>query len=74
MKTTRVVIVEEGPKTAGWGAEIAASLGSKMSDTLSAPVMRIASPDIPVPFSPRMETTYRPNREDINRAVLKLVD
>jgi len=74
MKTTRVVIVEEGPKTNGWSAEIAASLGSKMSDSLSAPVVRVASPDIPVPFSPRMESYYRPNREDIKRAVLKLVD
>ena len=74
MKTTRVVIVEEGPKTGGWSAEIAASLGSKMSDYLSAPVVRVASPDIPVPFSPRMESYYRPNRENIKQAVLKLID
>jgi pyruvate dehydrogenase E1 component beta subunit len=74
MKTTRVVIVEEGPKTGGWSAEIAASLGSKMSDYLSAPVVRVASPDIPVPFSPRMESFYRPNRENIKQAVLKLID
>ena len=74
MKTTRVVIVEEGPKMNGWSAEIAASLGSKLSDYLSAPVVRVASPDIPVPFSPQMESYYRPNREDIKRAVLKLVD
>ncbi len=74
MKTTRVVIVEEGPKTGGWSAEIAASLGSKMSDYLSAPVVRVASPDIPVPFSPRMESYYRPNRENIKQALLKLVD
>ncbi len=74
MKTTRVVIVEEGPKTGGWSAEIAASLGSKMSDYLSAPVVRVASPDIPVPFSPQMESYYRPNRENIKQAVLKLID
>jgi len=74
IKTTRVVIVEEGPKTGGWSAEIAASLGSKMSDYLSAPVVRVASPDIPVPFSPRMESFYRPNRENIKQAVLKLLD
>jgi pyruvate/2-oxoglutarate/acetoin dehydrogenase E1 component len=74
MKTTRVVIVEEGPKTGGWSAEIAASLGSKMSDYLTAPVARVASPDIPVPFSPLMESYYRPNREDIRRAILKLIE
>jgi len=74
MKTTRAVVVEEGPKTGGWSAEIAASLGSTMSDTLSAPVVRVASPDIPVPFSPLMEAYYRPNREDIKRAVRKLIE
>jgi pyruvate/2-oxoglutarate/acetoin dehydrogenase E1 component len=74
MKTTRVVIVEEGPKTGGWSAEIAASLGSKMSDYLTAPVARVASPDIPVPFSPLMESYYRPNREDIRRTILKLIE
>lgn len=74
MKTTRAVIVEEGPKTGGWGAEIAASLGSRMGDYLTAPVARVASPDIPVPFSPTLEEQYRPNRADIRRAVLKLID
>jgi len=73
-KTTRAVIVEEGPQTGGWSAEIAASLGSKMSDYLTAPVARVASPDIPVPFSPIMESYYRPDREDIKRAVLGLID
>lgn len=73
-KTTRALVVEEGPKTGGWGGEIASTLGTKMSDYLSAPVARMASPDIPVPFSPRMESHYRPNREDIKRAVLQLIE
>ena len=73
-KTTRAVIVEEGPKTGGWGAEIAATLGSRMSDYLTAPVARVASPDIPVPFSPKLEEQYRPGRADIRRAVLELID
>lgn len=73
-KTTRAIVVEEGPKTGGWSAEVAASLGSKMSDYLTAPVVRVASPDIPAPFSPQMESYYRPNREDIKRAALKLID
>jgi pyruvate/2-oxoglutarate/acetoin dehydrogenase E1 component len=74
LKTTRVVVVEEGPKTGGWGAETAATLGSKMSDCLTAPVVRVASPDIPVPFSQAMESCYRPSRQDIKSAVLKLID
>ena len=73
-KTSRVLIVEEGPKTGGWGAEIAASLGTRLVDYLIAPVQRVASPDIPVPFSPVMEGRYRPGREQIHRAVMELID
>ena len=74
MKTTRVMVVEEGPRTGGWSAEIAATLGTRMSDYLTSPVVRVASPDIPVPFSPVMESYYRPNREDIKRAALGLIE
>ncbi len=73
-KTTRVVIVEEGPLTGGWGAEVAASLSRRLSDYLTAPVERVASPDIPVPFSPVMEDYYRPNKENIIRAVRSLLE
>ena len=73
MKTTRAVIVEEGPKRGGWSAEIAASLAESMSDYLTAPVVRVASPDIPVPFSPPMENFYRPDANRIVEAVRTLV-
>src|SRR5439155_22316632 len=66
MKTTRVVIVEEGPRRGGWSAEIGATLAESLSDYLTAPVTRVASPDIPVPFSPAMEGYYRP---DVGRIV-----
>jgi pyruvate dehydrogenase E1 component beta subunit len=74
MKTTRAVIVEEGPRRGGWGAEIAATLAESMSDYLTAPVLREASPDIPVPFSPPMENFYRPSVERIAAAVRRAVD
>jgi pyruvate/2-oxoglutarate/acetoin dehydrogenase E1 component len=73
MKTTRAVIVEEGPKRGGWSAEIAATLAEEMSDYLTAPVTRVASPDIPVPFSPPMENFYRPDANRIVEAVRKLL-
>ncbi len=73
-KTTRAIVIEEGPITGGWGAEIAASLGTRAVDYLTSPVERIASPDIPVPFSPILEDHYRPGREDIKRVVTKLVE
>jgi pyruvate/2-oxoglutarate/acetoin dehydrogenase E1 component len=73
MKTTRAVIVEEGPRQGGWSAEIAATLAETLSDYLTAPVARVASPDIPVPFSPPMENFYRPDAERIAAAVRKIV-
>lgn len=45
-----------------------------MTDYLMAPVTRIASPDIPVPFSPVMEGYYRLDREDIKRTVLTMLE
>jgi pyruvate dehydrogenase E1 component beta subunit len=60
-KTGRVVIVEEGPKTGGVSAEIAAGIQERFSAYLKAPVVRIASPDVPVPFSPILENAYRPS-------------
>ena len=43
------------------GAEIAATLAEEMSDYLTAPVTRVASPDTPAPFSPPMENFYVPD-------------
>jgi pyruvate/2-oxoglutarate/acetoin dehydrogenase E1 component len=73
VKTTRALIVEEGPRQGGWSAEIAATLADTMSDFLTAPVRRVASPTIPVPFSPRMENFYRPDADRIVSAVRSLV-
>src|SRR5580704_7829814 len=60
-KTGRVVIVEEGPKTGGVSAEIAAGIMERFGESLMAPVTRVASPDVPVPFSPVLENAYRPD-------------
>ena len=56
-KTGRALIVEEGPKTGGVGAEIAAGLAERINGLRAA---RVASPDVPVPFSPPLENAYRP--------------
>ncbi len=69
MKTGRVVIIEEGPRTGGVAAEIAAEISHRFSTHLKAPVVRVASPDIPVPFTPLLENAYRPNPARIVQAV-----
>jgi pyruvate/2-oxoglutarate/acetoin dehydrogenase E1 component len=72
-KTGRVVIVEEGPKTGGVSAEIAAGIMERFGEHLLAPVVRVASPDVPVPFSPPLENAYRPDAARIVQAVRRLL-
>ncbi|BAC90787.1 pyruvate dehydrogenase complex E1 component subunit beta [Gloeobacter violaceus] len=68
-KTHRVVIVEEDMKSGGVGAEIVASIDEHYFDYLDAPVLRLASKDVPVPYNGRMEATVIPQPQDIVRAV-----
>jgi pyruvate dehydrogenase E1 component beta subunit len=68
-KTGRLVTVEEGCLTGGVGAEITAIVASEAWDTLKAPVVRVASKDQPVPFSPGLEAACAPNAQSIAAAV-----
>jgi pyruvate dehydrogenase E1 component beta subunit len=72
-KIGRVVIVEEGPKTGGVSAEIAAGLMEHCGESLLAPVVRVASADVPVPFTPVLENAYRPDASRIVEAVRELM-
>ncbi len=73
-KTGRVVIVEEGPKTGGVGAELAAGIMERFGGSLMAPVVRVASPDVPVPFAPVLEDAYRPDVPRIIEAVRRVLE
>lgn len=64
-KTGRVLIVEEGPRTGGFAAEIAAQLFEASYDVLDAPIRRLASPDCPVPAARSLESTCIPSAETI---------
>ena len=70
-KTGRALIVEEGPKSGGVGAEIAAGLSERVPGLR---VARLASPDVPVPFSPTLENAYRPDIERIAIAARRLLN
>ena len=72
-KTGRVVVVEEGPRTGGVGAEIAAGIMERCGGDLVAPVARVASADVPVPFAPVLEVAYRPDVGRILAAVRAIV-
>jgi 2-oxoisovalerate dehydrogenase E1 component beta subunit len=64
-KTSRALIVHEANMTAGFGAEIAALIAAEAFDYLDAPVTRVASLDVPVPFSPPLEMAMLPSVDKI---------
>lgn len=67
-KTGRAIVVEEGHKNVGMGAEISSMITEQAFDYLDAPVKRVAALDIPVPFSKVLEDRVRPKLEDILEA------
>ncbi|GFO68867.1 2-oxoisovalerate dehydrogenase subunit beta [Geomonas limicola] len=68
MKTGRVVIVHEAAKTAGFGAELAATIAEEAILHLRAPVLRVAAPDVPVPLA-RLMDHYLPSIEQVRAAL-----
>lgn len=72
-KTGRLVIVEEGVKTNGFGAEVAAMVAEEALYSLEAPIGRVAAKDLPIPYSPQLEKYVLPSEEDIIVAVNKVV-
>lgn len=71
-KTGRLIVADEGPVTCGIHAEIAALVSEEAIQYLQAPILRVGSPDTPVPFSPPLEQIYIPDEEDIVAAVRKM--
>jgi pyruvate/2-oxoglutarate/acetoin dehydrogenase E1 component len=72
--TNRVLVVHEGWRTCGFGAEIAAMIAERGFDLLDAPVMRVTAPDVPVPFAPALEAVYRPTAAAIGKALRELTE
>ncbi|WP_415907836.1 thiamine pyrophosphate-dependent enzyme [Oleiharenicola sp. Vm1] len=68
-RTGRLVIVHEGRKTHGFGAELVARLTEEHWGQLKAAPLRIAAMDIPVPFAPELEAAYRPSKDKIIDAI-----
>ena len=71
-RTGKVVVVHEATLTGGVGGEVAAIIAEHAFEVLDAPLVRLAAPDTPVPFSPPLEDFFRPNAAKIADAVRKL--
>jgi 2-oxoisovalerate dehydrogenase E1 component beta subunit len=72
--TNRVMVLHEGWRTCGFGAELAALVADRGFHLLDAPVVRVTAPDVPVPFAPELEQVYRPHAEKIVEALTELVE
>ncbi len=72
-KTNHIVLVEEGCKTGGVGAEIGMQIMENCFDHLDAPVKRVAGADVPMPKSHVLEALAIPDKERIKDAVKELL-
>lgn len=72
-RTRRVVIVDEGWKSGGIGAEIAARLAEDSLYELDAPVQRVAGREVPVPYAAHLEQAALPSADAVADAVRRIV-
>src|SRR5947207_12568567 len=72
-KCSKVVIVDEANMTCAAGAQVAALIAEKGWEDLDGPVMRVASPDVPIPFAPPLEQAVLPQVEDVREACRELL-
>ena len=72
-RTSKVIVLHEASRTGGIGGEIAAIIGEEAFPYLDGPVMRVASLDVPVPYSPPLERAFLPNVEKLMAAAKRLI-
>lgn len=72
-RTSKVLLYHEAQKTLGMGAELSARFSEQLFEYLDGPVVRVAAPDSPVPFSPNLEKAWLPGAEQLAEACSRLL-
>jgi pyruvate/2-oxoglutarate/acetoin dehydrogenase E1 component len=72
-RTSRLIVACDDVKAGGVGSEISAAVLELGFDYLDAPILRVACPEMPIPFSPTLEQMYMPNAERIVEAARQIV-
>ncbi|MGZ4312136.1 MAG: transketolase C-terminal domain-containing protein, partial [Solirubrobacteraceae bacterium] len=72
-KTSKVVVLHEATRSCGVGAEVAALIAEEAFEDLDGPIRRVATPDVPIPFSPPLERAVLPQVDDIREACRELL-
>jgi 2-oxoisovalerate dehydrogenase E1 component len=72
-KTGKALVVHEDTLTNGFGAEIAATIAAEAFNDLDAPVQRLATPDVPVPYSIPLMNAIVPTVEQIREKMVEIL-
>jgi pyruvate/2-oxoglutarate/acetoin dehydrogenase E1 component len=68
-KTSRILVVEEGPRTGGWAGEVLAAVTERSLGDLDD-AWRLTTADLPIPYSPPLEDAFLPSADAIVQSVL----
>jgi pyruvate/2-oxoglutarate/acetoin dehydrogenase E1 component len=72
-RCSKVVVLDEANETCAAGAQVAALIAERAFEDLDGPVVRLATPDVPIPFSPPLEAAVLPQVEDVREACRELL-
>lgn len=72
-KTNRAVIVEEGWRSYGIGAEVATRIYEQAFDYVDAPIQRVAQKEVPLPYNRTLEQLALPQVDDVIKAVKEVL-
>jgi 2-oxoisovalerate dehydrogenase E1 component beta subunit len=72
-RCSKVVIVDEANSTCAAGAQVAAVIAEHGFEDLDGPVVRVATPDVPIPFSPPLEQAVLPGVDRVREACRELL-
>ena len=73
-RCSKVIILDEANSTCAAGAEVAAHIAEYGFEHLDGPVTRVATPDVPIPFSPPLEQAVLPSVDRVRAACRELLD
>lgn len=71
-KCNKVILLHEDTRIGGFAGELAAVIAEKAFEDLDGPIVRVTSPDTPVPFSPPLEEYFLPNAKKVADAARRL--
>ena len=72
-RTNRAVIVEEGWRSFGVGAEVSARIYEEAFDHVDAPIVRVAQKEVPLPYNRELEQAALPQLADVIAAVRQVL-